>query len=100
MPPSVLLTPPCLLFDPGEDHGAAGKVAGPERDTADVVREEAAVGADPREFAVELGNTLEGGVELLHVDIRCEPVQLVDRPGQRRTRSTEKVGQRGGSVVE
>src|SRR6476620_8803125 len=100
MPPSVLLTPPCLLFDPGEDHGAALKVAGSERDTADVVREEGAVGADPGEFAVELRKTLEGGIEVVHVDIRREPVQLVDGAGQRRTRSAEQVGQRGGSVVE
>src|SRR4051812_49967725 len=97
--PLVFRAPPCLLFDPGEDHGAARQVAGSEGYPADVVGEERAVGTDPREFAVELGQALKGGVNIIFVvsvQQWRQPVQLVDRAGQRRARPTQQGGPRRG----
>src|SRR3954464_15147885 len=98
--PLVFRAPPCLLFDPGEDHGAARQVAGSEGYPADVVGEEGTVGTDPREFAVELGQALKGGVDIIFVvsvQQWRQPVQLVDRAGQRRAGPAGPAGP-GGRV--
>src|SRR6476659_6686172 len=98
----VFRAPPRLLSDTRELHGTAFKVAGAERDPADVVGEEGTVGADSCELAIELGRTLKRGVKSVPVRIEQwgEPVQLVDRAGQWRPRPTEQVGQRCRSVVQ
>ena len=95
--------PSRFLLDPGEDHGAALKVAGAEGDSADVVREQGAVGADARELAVDLGQPLDawrrGG------PCRCRAAARAGSAGRpcppaAAAAPVEQVGERGGSVVQ
>ena len=61
---------------------------------ADVVVDEAAVGAEPHEFAVVVRRFLQRGVEQAFavVQQRGQAAELVDRPGQRWRALAQKVG--------
>jgi hypothetical protein len=68
------------LLDPGKLNGPALKIAGAEGDSAYVVGEEAAVRADARKLAINLGQAPDAVVEavLVVVDVGGESVQPVD----------------------
>ncbi len=74
----------CLIH--GKTDCAALQVAGAEGDPADVVREEAAVGANAGKFAIDVGQAPQGAVDavLVVVDVGGQPVQLGDGAGEGR----------------
>src|SRR6476620_271323 len=76
-----LRAPSGRLLDPGEHRRAALQVGDPECDAADVVLDEAAVGAQTRQLAVVTRHALDTGVEAVLAREKQwrQPVQLVDR---------------------
>ena len=60
---SGLRAPSVFLLDPREHHGAALQVGDADGDAAEVVVDEAAVGAEPDQLAVVVRCFLQRGVE-------------------------------------
>src|SRR5271156_1761280 len=90
------------LLDPREDHGAALKVAGTERDAAEVIVEKASVSTETAQLAIIIRGAPKPGVEAVSfvVEKRGQPVELVDRAGERRARLSKEISDGGGAVVQ